>query len=134
MSNNLLDYAKYIQVKVMRNLRKKIFLLFCVGLSACTGHQEPLWEAEECAMDIAKQLHAIQTVDQLKEKKIILSKKWYALAKVMYEVKKRGLEAQQAPYAILLEQELARIYAMDGGRECIEESQRRAVMFLLEAK
>jgi hypothetical protein len=119
---------------------KKIVLLFCVGLSSCSpnGLSDFQCEGEERCRALTEELAQIQDRETLLRTAPSLKKKFNELVTLMIqarEFQEKHPDAESAfstasSASYKLQQELSRIYSIEGGREVIEGAQQEALVRL----
>lgn len=111
----------------------KTFLLFLVFLIGCspTSLQELRVEADAEARKLAKELHSVETIQDVKKKSKRIKKRFHRIAKLLVESRKYGASVEGVlPSGERLFIELSRVYEIPGAQEVLERIQTESVQLL----
>ena len=102
---------------------KKTFIILIL-LCGCgpSSLSEFRREGESVALQMAKDLHQVETIGELEEISPKLKKRLNKLTDLMIKAQKYSADAQldETYGSLQLKKELERIYEIEGGRECFE--------------
>jgi hypothetical protein len=123
---------------------KRILLLVCLFLFGCqpTSLEDFQWEGSSLVRVLLKDLRKIETREDLIVMEPVLKKDFEKIVELIIQARTFQQKNPESEISfqninptlnLSVKEELKRIYEMEGGRECMERSQREA-MLKLDAK
>jgi nitric oxide reductase activation protein len=116
---------------INQGMRAKILLLMTLASCGPSTLEDLRCEGEAETRKLARELHAIETKEELQKAVPKLKKRFNKIAEILVETRAFPKEERDPSFASEeLFADLARLYEMPGGRELIESAQVEAVQRL----
>ena len=124
-------------------MRSKIVALFflLILFSSCqpSSFEEFEWEGASCSKSLIKELQGIRNREDLSKAESVLKKHFEKMVNLMIQARvffqknpyfEPGFSLENQQLNALLFEEMQRVYALEGGKECIEKAQKEAMLRL----